>query len=356
MIIRAKAPLRVSFGGGGTDITPYCDVNGGVVLSSTINKYAYCSIIPKNTSEIEVHSLDFDMVVKYGIDESMVYDGKLDLVKAALKAMNINQGCEVYLNCDAPAGSGLGTSSTVVVTLLAALAKWKGIYFDKYKLAQLAYSVERNDLKISGGYQDQYAAVFGGFNYIEFLGGSDVIVNSLKIKRDILNELEHNLLLCYTGQIHVSANIIEDQLKNYSKTDVVEAMEEIKALADAMKKELLRGNLDNFGKLLNLSWKNKKKMSQKITNKEIDYLYSEAIKAGALGGKLLGAGGGGYLLLYCPYNEKHKIAKKLIESGGQIMEWNFEYKGVQSWIIDEELWDYDEISVMTKNGIRKFKV
>lgn len=352
MIIRSKAPLRVSFGGGGTDISPYCDENGGVVLSSTINKYAYCSIIPNNSNEITVNSLDFDMTVKYNVKEKLYFNGKLDLVKAALKAMNINEGCEVYLQCDAPAGSGLGTSSTVVVALLAALAKWKGISLDKYELAKLAYEVERKDLKISGGYQDQYAAVFGGFNFIEFFGGDDVTVNPLKVKRDIINELEHNLLLCYTGKVHVSANIIEDQLKNYAKNefDVIKAMEEIKALAHAMKRELLRGNLNNFGKLLNYGWENKKKMSQKITNPEIDYLYNEAIKSGALGGKLLGAGGGGYLLIYCPYNKKHIIAENLEKAGGQVTDWNFEYKGVQSWIMDDSKFNYDKVNVMTNYG------
>ncbi|GKU27280.1 GHMP kinase [Clostridium folliculivorans] len=358
MIIRAKAPLRVSFGGGGTDISPYCNENGGCVLSSTINKYAYCSIRPNGSNEITVNSLDFDMTVKYNLNEDLVYNGKLDLVKAALKVMNINEGCEVYLQCDAPAGSGLGTSSTVVVAILAALAKWKNIAIDKYHLAQLAYEVERNDLGISGGYQDQYAAVFGGFNFIEFYGSSDVIVNPLKVKRDIINELEHNLLMCYTGKIHVSANIINDQMSNYEKkeVDVLKAMDEIKALSHAMKRELLRGNLSNFGKLLHYGWENKKKMSTKITNPEIDMLYDEAIEAGALGGKLLGAGGGGYLLVYCPYNKKHIIAERLQKAGGQIMDWNFEYKGVQSWIVDDNSWDYDEVNVMTNGGKYSFNV
>lgn len=356
MIIRAKAPLRVSFGGGGTDVSPYCDENGGVALSSTINKYAYCTIIPNNTDEIVVNSLDFDMTVKYGCRENLIYNGKLDLVKAALKNMKIDQGCEVYLQCDAPAGSGLGTSSAVVVALLGAMAKWKGINLDQYALAELAYIIERKDLKISGGYQDQYAATFGGFNFMEFYG-DDIVINPLKVKKNIINELEYNLLLCYTGKIHVSANIISDQIKNYEEREleVLEAMEEIKAIAFAMKRELLRGNLDNFGKLLDYGWENKKKMSSKITSAEIDELYYEALRHGALGGKLLGAGGGGYLLVYCPYNKKHLVAKRLEEMGGQLTNWNFELNGMQSWEVNEKRWSYGEVSVRTNTGKYSFR-
>ena len=306
MVIRGRAPLRVSFGGGGTDVEPFCVNQGGAIIGSTINKYAYCSIVPRDDEEIIVHSLDFDMTVKYNTRENYVYDGKLDLVKAALKGMDIRQGCEVYLQCDAPPGSGLGTSSTVMVAMLAAMARWKGVEMDAYRLADLAYEVEREDLKIAGGYQDQYAATFGGFNFIEFHGRNNVVVNPLRIKKDIIHELQYNLLLCYTGNIHISANIIKDQVQNYEKKDGFEAMCEVKALAYAMKDELLKGNLHSFGKLLNYGWESKKRMSSKITNPQVDALYNEAMAAGALGGKLLGAGGGGYLLVDCPYNLRPK--------------------------------------------------
>ena len=235
MVIRGRAPLRVSFGGGGTDVAPFCVEQGGAILGSTINKYAYCSIVPRTDDQIVVHSLDFDMTVKYNTHENYVYDGKLDLVKAALKAMEIKAGCEVYLQCDAPPGSGLGTSSTVMVAMLIAMARWKGIMMDGYRLADLAFQVEREDLQIAGGYQDQYAATFGGFNFIEFHGRNDVVVNPLRIKKEILHELQYNLLLCYTGNVHVSANIIKEQVKNYEKKDGFAAMCEVKALAYAMK-------------------------------------------------------------------------------------------------------------------------
>ena len=342
MVIRGRAPLRVSFGGGGTDVEPFCVNQGGAIIGSTINKYAYCSIVPRDDEEIIVHSLDFDMTVKYNTRENYVYDGKLDLVKAALKGMDIRQGCEVYLQCDAPPGSGLGTSSTVMVAMLAAMARWKGVEMDAYRLADLAYEVEREDLKIAGGYQDQYAATFGGFNFIEFHGRNNVVVNPLRIKKDIIHELQYNLLLCYTGNIHISANIIKDQVQNYEKKDGFEAMCEVKALAYAMKDELLKGNLHSFGKLLNYGWESKKRMSSKITNPQVDALYNEAMAAGALGGKLLGAGGGGYLLMYCPYNLRHKVAARLEAAGGQLTDWCFELRGAQSWISDEDRWDYSQ--------------
>ena len=345
MVIRGRAPLRVSFGGGGTDVEPFCVNQGGAIIGSTINKYAYCSIVPREDEEIIVHSLDFDMTVKYNTRENYVYDGKLDLVKAALKSMEIRQGCEVYLQCDAPPGSGLGTPSTVMVAMLAAMARWKGVEMDAYQLADLAYQVEREDLKIAGGYQDQYAATFGGFNFIEFHGRNNVVVNPLRIKKDIIHELQYNLLLCYTGNIHVSANIIKDQVQNYEKKDAFDAMCEVKALAYALKDELLKGNLHNFGKLLNYGWESKKRMSSKITNPQVDALYNEAMAAGALGGKLLGAGGGGYLLMYCPYNLRHKVAARLEAAGGQLTDWVFELRGAQSWISDEDRWDYNQVKV-----------
>lgn len=356
MIIRSRAPLRISFGGGGTDVSPFCENQGGAIIGSTINKYAYCSISPRQDEQVIVHSLDFDMTIKYNIKENIVYDGKLDLVKAALNAMQVKKGCEVYLQCDAPAGSGLGTSSTVMVALLSAIAKWQNKDLDYYEMADLAYKVEREDLKISGGYQDQYAATFGGFNFIEFSGRNKVVVNPLRINKSIINELQYNLLMCYTGNIHISANIIDDQVKNYKKQDSFDAMCEVKALAYAMKDELLRGNLQGFGKLLDYSWQSKKRMSSKITNNNIDTLYTCAKQNGAIGGKILGAGGGGFLLIYCPYNVKHKVAEGLEAMGGQIMDWNFGLRGVQTWIMDEDRWDYKNIKVRMPNKEYNFEI
>ncbi len=356
MVIRGRAPLRVSFGGGGTDVAPFCEEQGGAVIGSTINKYAYCSIVPRDDEQIIVHSLDFDMTVKYNTRENYVYDGRLDLVTAALKAMEIKRGCEVYLQCDAPPGSGLGTSSTVMVALLSAMGRWKGVETDSYALADLAYQVEREDLGIEGGYQDQYMSTFGGFNFIEFHGRNNVVVNPLRVSKAVYHELQYNLLLCYTGGVHVSANIIKDQVQNYAKKDAFDAMCEVKALAYAMKDELLKGNLNSFGRLLDYSWQSKKRMSSRISNPQIDELYEEAVKAGALGGKILGAGGGGYLLMYCPYNVRHKVAERLEAMGGQMTDWVFELRGAQTWIVDEERWHYDRVKVQTTDGHYEFPV
>ncbi len=356
MVIRGRAPLRISFGGGGTDVAPFCEEQGGAIIGSTINKYAYCSIVPRDDDQIVVHSLDFDMTVKYNTNENYVYDGKLDLVTAALKAMDIKQGCEVYLQCDAPPGSGLGTSSTVMVAMLTAMSRWKGEMMDAYAMADLAYQVERLDLKIDGGYQDQYASTFGGFNFIEFHGRNNVVVNPLRIKKDIIHELQYNLLLCYTGKVHVSANIIKDQVSNYEKQDAFKAMCEVKALSYALKDELLKGNLHSFGKLLDYGWQSKKRMSNKISNPQIDELYAEALKAGAMGGKLLGAGGGGFLLLYCPYNVRHKVAARMEQMGGQLTDWNFELRGAQSWVADDDRWQYKQVKVHMPNGEYSFDI
>lgn len=335
MIIRAKAPLRISFAGGGTDVPPYCHEKGGAVLCTTINKYAYTSLLPNMSDIIEVNSLDFDIVAKYNCNQEFDYTGKLGLVKAVLKNLEIKNGCSVYLHSDAPPGSGLGSSSTLVVAMMGAILEWQNLSLDKYEISERAIHIERRDLGIAGGYQDQYASCFGGFNFIEFYRDG-VTVNSLRIPEYLMNELEYNMVLCYTGGIRLSANIIKDQVQNFEagKADTLQAMDELKEIAYAMKSQLLRGNLSNFGRLLHYGWENKKKMSSKISNPQIDTLYEEALKAGALGGKLLGAGGGGYILLFCPYEKKHKVSERLEAMGGKVISWGFDLHGLQKWSIN----------------------
>jgi D-glycero-alpha-D-manno-heptose-7-phosphate kinase len=334
VIFRSKAPLRISFAGGGTDVPPYPEEMGGVVLSATIDKYAYGSLRLRQDKTITVKSLDYDIVAKYRVDDEFEYDGELDLVKAVLDNMcsDNNQGLDFFMHSDAPPGSGLGSSSTVVVALIGLLRHWQRLPLTNYEIAELAYRIERIQLGIEGGMQDQYAAVFGGFNFIEF-GASAVIVNPLRIDRDIVNELEYNLLLCYTGKTRLSANIINTQVENYVRREgeVLAAMEELKSITLEMKAALLQGRLNEFGHLLHEAWKNKKKMAKQITTSNIDNLYETARKHGALGGKILGAGGGGYLMLYCPFDQKHIIAEELERLGGQVVEFTFDYHGLQSW-------------------------
>ncbi len=313
---------------------PYVCERGGVVLSATIDKYAYGSLRLRDDRSIAVQSLDYDIVAKYHVDDEMPYDGKLDLVKATLKLMmNGNkQGLDFFIHSDAPPGSGLGSSSTMVVALIGVLKHWLRLPMTDYEIAELAYRIERVELGIQGGMQDQYAAVFGGFNFMEF-GPTAVIVNPLRIEPEIVNELQYNLLLCYTGRTRLSANIITTQVEAYVRREeqVLRAMAEMKEITVALKNALLQGRLNDFGALLHEAWFNKKKMAKQITNSNIDTLYEVARKNGALGGKILGAGGGGYLLLYCEFDKKHIVAAELEKLGAQIVEFTFDHDGLQTW-------------------------
>ncbi len=201
-----------------------------------------------------------------------------------------------------------------------------------YEVADLAYTIERVDLGIEGGLQDQYAASFGGFNFLEFLPDR-TIVNSLKVRSDILNELEYNLLLCHTGKVRASAHIIQDQVSRYgvAESETLAALREIKALTVEMKNAMLRGQLDTFGELLHEEWQQKKRMSSRISNDAIDNLYALAREAGAVGGKITGAGGGGYMLLYCPFDQKHQIADLMRANGCDVHDFAFEKYGLQTW-------------------------
>jgi len=338
MIIRSKAPLRLSFAGGGTDVPPYPQERGGVVLNATINKYAYSSLRPDAEAALTVKSLDYDVVAKYRTGADFDFNGQLDLVKAVarrLLAEDQRQGMRLFMHSDAPPGSGLGSSSTLVVALIGLFKHWKRQPLTDYDVARLAYEIERIDLGIKGGMQDQYAATFGGFNFIEFTGET-VIVNPLRVAPEILNELEYNLLLCYTGKTRLSAHILDRQISSYvhKQVEVVRALDTLKDITLAMKNKLLRGKLDDFGDLLHEGWLNKQKLDAQISNSQIAELYETARQNGALGGKITGAGGGGYLLLYCPFDRKHVIAEKLEALGGQIVGFGFEPRGLQTWEVN----------------------
>jgi D-glycero-alpha-D-manno-heptose-7-phosphate kinase len=335
MIIRSKTPLRISFAGGGTEVEPYLSERGGVVLSSTIDKYAYSSLYFKEDPGVHVASLDYDIVAKYNADEPLIEDDKLNLVKAVIRRLspeNTDQGLDIFLHSDAPPGSGLGSSSTVVVTLIGAIKHWLHLPLTNYDIADLAYQIERVDLGIKGGKQDQYAATFGGFNFIEFHRDA-TIVNPLRVSSHTLNELHYNLLLCYTGKTRLSAHIIDDQVKGYlrQQKSVIEAMDELKNIAVALKNALLQDRLSDFGDLLNEAWMNKKKMAEQISNPQIDEIYETARKYGALGGKITGAGGGGYMFFYCDFRRKHIIAEQLEQLGAQVVNVGFDFRGLQTW-------------------------
>jgi D-glycero-alpha-D-manno-heptose-7-phosphate kinase len=333
-LVRAKAPLRISFAGGGTDVSPFPELEGGCVLSSTINRYAWGTLRPRSDGRICINSLDFDISLSYSSRDELVYDGQMDLPKAAINRLAADHtgGYDLFLHSDAPPGSGLGSSSAMMVVLVGLLKEFHGLPLTDYEVADLAYTIERTDLGIQGGMQDQYAAAFGGFNFIEFLSDR-VVVNSLKISSDILNELEYNLLLCHTGKVRLSAHIIEDQVRRYEDHDLdtTDALRELKALTHDMKNALLRRRLDEFGELLGVEWEHKKKMSPRISSPELDELYDTALREGAIGGKITGAGGGGYMLLYCRFDRKHALATRLRSLGCEIHEVALEPSGLQSW-------------------------
>jgi D-glycero-alpha-D-manno-heptose-7-phosphate kinase len=334
MIVRSKAPLRISFAGGGTDVPPYPQERGGAVLSITINKYAYASLMPTDDDTITVRSLDYDVMAKYHTQEDLVYNGELDLVKATIRRLVVSErrGLSLFLHSDAPPGSGLGSSSTLVVALVGLFRHWLRQPLTDYQIAEMAYQVERVDLGIIGGMQDQYAATFGGVNFIEFYDRA-VIVNPLRVSRDRLNELEYCLLLCYTGQTRLSANIVERQTASFvqKKDEVVRALDAQKEMAIQMKNALLQGRLDDFGDLLHQAWQTKKHLDPAITTSQIDEMYAVARQEGAIGGKILGAGGGGYMLLYSPFDRKHLIAAALERLGGQVVDFGFDLRGLQTW-------------------------
>jgi D-glycero-alpha-D-manno-heptose-7-phosphate kinase len=334
-LFRAKAPLRVSFAGGGTDVSPFPEREGGLVLSATINRYAHGTLRPRTDGRIKVESLDLGMALEYGAEDSVNYDGKLDLVKAAIRRvaqLEEPRGIDLFLHTAAPPGSGLGASSALIVGLTGLLQDFHKLSLTDYEIAHFAWQVEREDLGLRGGLQDQYAATFGGFNFIEF-HADRVIVNPLRIHSTTVLELESNLLLCFTGATRAGDHIIEDQTSRYeaSDEDAVAGLRMQKELAQVMKEALLRGHLSEFGELLGTAWEHKKKMSPRISTPMIDEAYAEARASGALGGKVTGAGGGGFMLFYCPPGTRHRVLSRLHQLGLEEAEFSFDQQGLRTW-------------------------
>jgi D-glycero-alpha-D-manno-heptose-7-phosphate kinase len=329
---RARAPLRLSFCGGGTDVSPYPEEHGGMVLSATINQYAYASLRPRRDTRLTIASLDYDVVARYDHPRRLKLDGNLDLIKAVVRALKVRRGADLWVHSDAPPGSGLGSSSTLVVALIGVLSEWHKKPLSGYEVAELAYRIERMDLGLAGGRQDQYAAAFGGFNFIEFQDGTTV-VNPLRIRPDVLRELEYRMLLCYMGQTRQSARIIERQTASYvgGRRRTVQALHRLKLETLEMKKALLLGDIDGMGELLHEAWENKKKLDEGISNSHVDRLYQLARKEGAIGGKMPGAGGGGYFVLLARFDRKHRVARVLEKHGGQVVPFQFEAKGLSTW-------------------------
>lgn len=337
MIFRARAPLRISFAGGGTDLSPYVNAHGGLVLSSTIDRFARATLRICEEPVIRVRSLDYGASLDIDIRQPPPFDGNLDLVKGCLRRLSssdtLQHGLELYLDTEAPPGSGLGASSALVVATIGALAEWRRLRLDRYQVARLAWEIERRDVGVPGGLQDQYAASFGGVNFIEFRSETDVVVNSLRVEPKILSELEYNMLLVYTGATRVSAKIIESQIAGLTekRQGVTAAMDEMKQLTIDAKDALLKGRLDDFARLLHVEWLAKKRTSDLVSTDRIEELYAEARALGVVGGKVSGAGGGGFMFLYCPFDRKREVSKRLTELGCEVLPVAFEANGMESW-------------------------
>ena len=340
MIIRSKAPLRLGLAGGGTDVSPYADLHGGSILNATINMFAYTTIIPKNDGKIHLEAQDINAFEDLEATTYLEPTGTLALLKGVYNRMVKDfikkpLSFEMYTSVDAPPGSGLGSSSTLVVSIIGAFAEWCNIPLGEYDIAHLAYEIERIDLGLNGGRQDQYAATFGGFNFMEFYAKDKVIVNPLRIKQKYAAELENNLVLFYMGTNRESAGIIDQQTANISKNniDAIEATHRLKNQSVKMKEVILMGNMNAIGEVMHYGWESKKMMASGITNPEIDAIYETAMQNGATGGKISGAGGGGFFFFYCPSVSRMGLIKSLEKFGVKPQNYSFTKTGLYTYTL-----------------------
>jgi len=341
MIIRSKAPFRLGLAGGGTDVSPYSDQFGGAILNATISLYARTTIEPiDNGKSIAFFSVDNGKTYNFDCLSELPLNGEIDLqigiYNRIIKDFNNGEPLSFKLttSMDVPTGSGLGTSSTLVVSVLGAFVEWLQLPLGEYDIAQLAYDIERNDLQMAGGKQDQYAATFGGVNFMEFYGDR-VVVNPLRIKKSFLHEIAFDLILYYTKTSRESAKIIEKQIENVKKSDAkpIEAMHKLKKHAFSMKEAFLRSQVNKIGTVLHESWLNKKEMADGISNPVIDEIYETAINAGAIGGKISGAGGGGFMMFFTEKTNRYSVVKALEELGGEVKRYEFTNNGLFAWTL-----------------------
>lgn len=340
MIYRSKAPLRIGLAGGGTDVSPYSDLYGGAILNATVSLYAKASIEILEEAKIVLAVMDRNEEEVFELAAELPLNGRMDLLKGVYNCIqkdfgSFSKGFRLSTFVDAPAGSGLGTSSTLAVAIIGAFAEMLRLPLGEYDIAHYAYQIERHYLNWAGGKQDQYAATFGGVNFMEFYEDDKVIVNPLRIKEQYLFELENNLLLYYTSTSRESAKIIEEQAKNVTakKEQPIEAMHQLKQQAQMMKEALLTGKLHRFGEILDYGYQQKRKMAEGISNALMEEIYETAKKAGATGGKISGAGGGGFMIFYCPGTTKYRVIEQLQKFGGHHKSYQFVEHGLKTWCI-----------------------
>lgn len=341
MIIRARAPLRLGLAGGGSDVSPYCDLFGGLVLNATIDMHAYAVIEPAHDRTVRLVATDRQQQWEGEAAPALALDGGLDLHKGVYNRIvrQFNGGEPLPLtlttHSDAPPGSGLGSSSTLVVAMVKAFVEWLNLPLGEYDIARLAYEIERKDVGLSGGRQDQYAATFGGFNFMEFHPEERVVVNPLRIKNWILSEFEASLLLYFGGVSRESAAIIDEQSANVRRkdSDAIEATHALKQEAVAMKESLLKGDFDGLVQSMEAGWQAKKRMASSISNARIEESYERARHAGARAGKISGAGGGGFMMLLVEPTRRMDVMRALADTDGRVSVCHFTKYGTQGWKI-----------------------
>ena len=333
---RAKSPVRISFGGGGSDISTYFTENKAAVINATISLFSHSTLKVRDDEKIILNSLDLKDKIEFNnFDELYIYEGKFSLIKAVIKAINPSFGFELFIHSDFPMSSGLGGSAVVASSIIGCFNQFRNDKWDKHDISEIAFQAERLHLGVAGGWQDQYATVFGGFNFMEFNKDQNII-SPIRLNNETILEMEESLVLCYTGTTHDSGNIHNDQKEQTQKNDVKERIQSNVDLTFEMRNYLLRGRLDEFGKCLHKAWVLKRSFSNKISNTFLDNIYNEAIKNGAIGGKLLGAGGGGYFLFYVPSFDKHKLMNWIQTNGLIATPFVFESNGLQSWTVREK--------------------
>lgn len=334
-IIRSRAPVRLGLAGGGTDVEPYVSRFGGVVLNAAIDRYCYASIRRRDDSVLRINCSDL------GFDEEADVAQAADLSEASLFARAAiaelglaRSGFGIQTSSDVPPGTGLGSSSTILVALLHALSHFTsdGI-LEKYELAERAIRVERQKLGFQGGKQDQFAASFGGFNLIEFLISGETVVHRLRLADSVVRELEHNLVLCFTGVRRASSQIISQQQRRIEagSPSAIAATDALKENAIKLWRSLSRGDVAAMGPLLHEAWEAKRQLADEVSNDHIDRMYRLALESGAAGGKVSGAGGGGYLMLYAGLGKRDRLVSRLEREGYDVRHVRFEPEGACSW-------------------------
>lgn len=332
---RARAPVRISFGGGGSDLTHYFSNNDGAVINTTVSLYSHATLRIRDDERVIVRSLDLGETLEADdLSSAHAVTGRFGLIQALLRAIGPDFGFELFLHSDFPMSSGLGGSAVVSASILGCFNQFRRDQWDLHELAEIAYQAERHYLGVAGGWQDQYATVFGGFNFMEFRMDQN-IVHPLRIHPDTLLELEECLILCDTGTTHDSGDIHRDQRQQMAAAHVRDMVETNVRLSYEMRNDLLRGRLLQFGHSLDKAWQFKRQFSDKISSSRLDQIYADAKSNGAIGGKLLGAGGGGFFLFYVPPYQKHQLITHLEASGLRIRPFRFEPQGLQAWKVRE---------------------